>query len=103
MARSGDTSLTAFAKRAHIRRDTFYRWFRAESAHLAAGSVDKIIKAVGTQPGDPWYREPVIRTLDAESLAAVNAAVERAMAGLADRLVAYLDVRLARTDAPDEQ
>lgn len=101
MARSGDPSLTAFAKRSGIRRDTFYRWFGLESAHLSAGSVDKLVAAVGSVPGDPWHQEPIVKTLDAESLAALDAAVERAMDRLGDRLVEYLDERLPHSGTPD--
>ncbi len=86
MAREGDPSLTAFAKRSHIRRDTFYRWFGLERAHLSAGSVDKLVQAVGALPGDPWRQEPIVKTLDAESLAALDVAIERAMDRLGDRL-----------------
>lgn len=102
MARSGDTSLTGFAKRSRIRRDTFYRWFGLERAHLAAASVDKSVAAVGALPGDPWYQEPTVRTLDPESLAALDAAVGRAMDRLADRLIEHLDQRLhtGNADAP---
>lgn len=102
MARSGDPSLTAFAKRSGIRRDTLYRWFGLESAHLAAGSVDKLVRAVGAQPGDPWHQEPIVRTLDPESLAALDSAVERAMDRLGDRLVEFLDERLPRNGSSTE-
>lgn len=94
MARSGDTSLTGFAKRSGIRRDTLYRWFGLPWAHLSAGSVEKIIRAVGSLPGDPWHQEPVIKRLDDESLAALESAVERAVDRLGERLTAFLDDRL---------
>lgn len=97
MARSGDPSIAAFARRSGIRRDTLYHWFGLEVAHLSAGSVDKIVRAVGAQPGDPWHQEPIVRTLDAESLAALDAAVERGFERLGDRLVEYLS---RRTDPP---
>lgn len=102
MARSGDPSLTAFAKRSGIRRDTLYRWFGLERAHLAAGSVDKIVRAVGAEPGDPWRQEPIVRTLDPESLAALDNAVQRAMDRLGDRLVEFLDDRLPHSETPAE-
>jgi hypothetical protein len=103
MAREDVPSLAALARTSHIRRDTMYGWFREAEAHLSTQSVDKLVATLGAEPGDPWYDEPTERHLDPETLALLDAAVERAFERLGDRLVGFLDERLrdsARPDAP---
>lgn len=78
-----------------------YGWFRTPVARVSASSVDKLVAVLGSQPGDPWYEEPIERTLDPETVALLNEAVGRAMDRLADRLVELLDERLPRTDPGD--
>lgn len=103
MARESVPSLSALARRSHVRRDTMYLWFRAPTAKVSAASVDKLVAVLGSKPGDPWYEEPTERTLDPETRALLDAAVERAMDRLGDRLVELLDQRLPRTDGGDGQ
>jgi uncharacterized protein with von Willebrand factor type A (vWA) domain len=97
MAREDVPSLMELARRSHIRRDTMYGWFRAARVRVSAGSVEKLASTLGTQPGDPWYEEPIERSLDPETRAMLDAAVDRAMDRLGDRLVQMLDRRLGRT------
>jgi len=94
MARQGVPSISELARSSHVRRDTMYGWFRQPVARVSPGSIDKLVSVLGSEPGDPWYSEPSERTLDAETLALVDAAVGRAMDRLADRLVQMLDERL---------
>jgi uncharacterized protein with von Willebrand factor type A (vWA) domain len=94
MARRDVSSLAELARTSHIRRDTLYGWFRQPVAHVSAQSVEKLSAALGTEPGDPWYQEPIEHHLDAETVALVDAAVARAMDRLADRLERFLDRRL---------
>lgn len=96
MARESVPSLTELARRSHVRRDTMYGWFRKPLVRVAAGSVEKLVGVLGSQPGDPWYEKPTEQTLDPETLALVEDAVTRAMDRLAERLIDFLDQRLPR-------
>ena len=98
MARNGHLSFLELHRRGGPRPDTMYGWFRQPFARVSAGSVDKLVKVLGSQPGDPWYEEPNERTLDPETLALLDAAVGRAMDRLGDRLIELLDRRLPHTD-----
>jgi uncharacterized protein with von Willebrand factor type A (vWA) domain len=98
MAREDVPTLSDLARRSHVRRDTMYGWFRKPTVRVSAGSVEKLVGVLGSQPGDPWHEKPTEQTLDAETLALVEAAVTRAMDRLADRLVEFLDQRLPRND-----
>ena len=97
MAREAVPSLMELARRSHIRRDTMYLWFRKAKVRVSAGSVAKLAETLGTHPGDPWYEEPIERTLDAETRAMLDAAVDRAMDRLGERLMEMLDRRLRRS------
>lgn len=101
MARESVPSLSALARRSHVRRDTMYGWFRTPVASVSPASVQKLVAVLGSQPGDPWYQAPTERTLDPETRALLDAAVDRAMGRLEDRLIDLLDQRLPRTDSED--
>jgi uncharacterized protein with von Willebrand factor type A (vWA) domain len=96
MAREDVPTIAQLARDTHIRRDTMYGWFRKQVALVSSGSVEKLVAVLGAKPGDPWYQEPIERTLDAETRALLEAAVDRAFERLADRLVDFLDGRLPR-------
>lgn len=98
MARERVASLSDLARRSHVRRDTMYGWFRTPSVRIAGESVEKLVSVLGSQPGDPWHREPTERTLDPETRALLDAAVSRAMDRLGDRPIELLDERLPRSD-----
>ena len=98
MAREKIDSLTELAERSHVRRDTFYVWFRKPIVRMAPASVEKLVGVLGSSPGDPWHIEPIERTLDPQTLAVLDAAMDR----LGDRLIAYLDQRLPRSEPPVE-
>ena len=93
MAREQVPSITALAKRSGVRRDTLYGWFGKDTVRVSPGSIDKLVHALGAEPGDPWYDQPTERSLDPETLAMLEAAVDRAFGRLADRLLAFLDAR----------
>lgn len=94
MAREDIGSISEMAARSRIRRDTLYNWFRKERVSVSAASVDKLVATLGARPGDPWYEEPIERTLDPETLALLDRAMDRALERFADRLFAFLDERL---------
>ena len=102
MAREKIDSLTELAERSHVRRDTFYVWFRKPIVRMAPTSVEKLVGVLGSSPGDPWHVEPTERTLDPETRALLDAALDRAMGRLGDRLIEYLDQRLPRIEPPSE-
>jgi hypothetical protein len=77
-----------------------YGWFRKGRVRVSAGSVEKLVSVLGSKPGDPWYDEPIERTLDPETRDALEAAVERAMDRLAERLIEFLDQRLPHNGHP---
>lgn len=97
MAREDVPTIMELARRSHIRRDTMYGWFRRARVRVSPGSVEKLALTLGTQPGDPWYEEPIERSLDPETRAMLATALDRAMDKLVDRLVPMLDRRLGRT------
>jgi len=70
-----------------------HQWFKKPVVRVSAGSVDKLVKVLGAEPGDPWYVQPIERRLDAETLALLDAAVDRAFDRLGDRLVELLQPR----------
>jgi AcrR family transcriptional regulator len=100
MARESVPTLSDLARRSHVRRDTMYGWFRKSTVRVSAGSVETLVSVLGSKPGDPWYEEPIERTVDAETRELLEAAVERAMDRLADRLIDFLDQRLPRNGHP---
>lgn len=77
-------------RRGGPRPDTMHNWFKQPVARVSAGSVDKLVKVLGSAPGDPWYVEPIERHLDAETMALLEAAVDRAFDRLGDRLIELL-------------
>lgn len=92
MAREGVPSISELSRRSHVRKDTMYGWFRKPRVRVSAGSVEKLVATLGAAPGDPWYEEPAERTLDPETLALLDAAMDR----LGDRLEALLRELFAR-------
>ena len=103
MARNGGLSFLEVHRRGGPRPDTMHGWFRQPIARVSAGSVEKLVKVLGSEPGDPWYEEPRERTLDPETLNLLDEAVGRAVDRLGDRLVDLLDRRLPHTEQSDER
>jgi len=98
MAREGVRSLRELSRLTGLMPETLYGWFRKKEVSPAAQSISKLVNVLGAAPGDPWFEEPTERTLDPETMALLDAAVERATDRLAERLLEFLDQRLPRTE-----